>query len=195
MIERFLDLLAPCADLGLVAYEESAVREPHRTVSAFDAAALRRDLYRLRDLADDLAEHDVTDLVGSWRGSGGSAATAALVAVATRIAAARSALTDLADELAAAAAVVDDVTDRYRSAMNTVCDPELCGVDVDVLAVGLQTGAVSREALRSELGVRLDYADSAGRIATAALHEVTAALDGRAGAGRSPGELVVAGGR
>lgn len=193
MTGPFLAVLTAGADLGLIAYDEAVVSEPHGDVAAFDLGALMRDEARIRELSVELvAVRGATDFDDAWRGVGADAAAAALAEVGGRIEAARLRIDDLSVDLGELTVALSRVLTRYRETMRTVGDPVLLGVELDLLPAALAAGAVQRDAVRAELINRIEYAHAS---AIAASRAITAAVGAFAAVSTSSGELALAGGR
>ncbi|WOC11316.1 hypothetical protein [Gordonia sp. MP11Mi] len=201
MIDDLIAILHVGADLGLIAYDETVVRAPHRDAEAFDVDALTADAARLRATAhrlDDTAVSTEVSFGDLWSGSGGDAAGIALASATTNVDAVVAEIDATSAALDAATSTVTDVIGRYRHAMATVCEPTICGIDVDALRASVAAGSVTRDDVRGELIARIEYADTVGRTVTQALADIvrTAATGlGATGSAASSGELVLAGRR
>lgn len=181
MIDDFIAVLEAGARLNLISFDEATVRAPHHDVTMFDADALAADATRLRAVAARLDAGPVREagrtFGDDWHGVGGDAALTVARSTTSRVADAITELSACAAELDRTVTAVDDILARYRGAMSTVCDPTIVG-----------QGVSSADDVRSELIARMEYADAAGRTASAALVDV-------ARVSASSGELVLAGDR
>ncbi|WP_336820116.1 hypothetical protein [Gordonia sp. MMO-8] len=180
-IDDFVSVLVAGTRLGVITFDEATVRAPHHDVVAFDAAALAADAARLRAVVTRLGTGAVRSVGGTlgddWLGSGGRAADAVAQTTTGRVAAAVADLGMCADELASAVTTIDDVLIRYRRVMTIVSDPAV-----------VVPGTASSDDVRTELIARMEYANAAGRVASAALVDIAALT-------ASSGELVLAGDR
>ncbi|MCF8611650.1 hypothetical protein L5G28_16005 [Gordonia sp. HY285] len=204
MIDDLIMILDVGADLGLIAYDETVVRAPHRDAEAFDVDALAADAARLRATArllDDATVSTDVSFGDLWSGSGGGAAGIALASATTNVDAVVAEIAETAATLDAATSTVTDVMGRYRHAMATVCEPTICGIDIGALRISVAAGSVARDDVRGELIARIEYADTVGRTVTEALADTVRAVSADTGAADdgpghpSAGELVLAGRR
>ncbi|WP_132993991.1 hypothetical protein [Gordonia zhaorongruii] len=197
MIDDFIAVLDVGAGLGLVSYDESAVRAPHRDVTDFEPAALNADAARLTTIAHRLAglAGSGDDVAGLWSGRAGDAASTVFAATSVRRGSICADVAASAAALRYAASALDEVMSRYSQAMAAVCAYRVLGIDLDALPAAVATRAISRDEARGEFIARIEYADGAGRAAHAAVRDVVSALNQLTGAGDSPGELILAGDR
>lgn len=195
MIDEFIEVLDVGAAIGLIAFDADVIRAAHRDAEAFDVEALAADSARLGATARRLtgAVSPTGIAFGEfWSGSGGLAAGIVSVSATGGVDAVIREVDETAEALDAATTVAAEVLGRYGRAMETVCDPTVCGVHIDALAAAVGNGTVAADDARTEFIARIEYADAVGHTVGDAL---AAVVHDATGTGASTGELVLAGGR
>lgn len=199
--DRFVTLIAACRELGLTGTDDATVRRPHRGVDDFRFEAFAADASHLTSLARSVVQAvdlvpggaDSGDRSVDWSGRSGRAAGGVLQTVGTDLAGLSASLTDGAVATAHAAIILEAILGRHRGVLDMVSAPRLSGFDLDALPAALNSGALSPHALRGEVQARLEYAESAGVVASDAIAEVLAEVANAWSAHvGSDGELVLA---